>query len=173
MARWKLISEHYLMVPGTEWQYSENDRKTNRPITKKFPVPLHLDPKAETDWNVVYRANDGKVYNGDIVVCLPGKGEPGDIEFTSHVTPDMEPIDDEAKAISEKLAHKWERPAEAEAGEPYARSLLAHLESKTVETGGEMKELKDSLAALTDLVATLTKAVIAQQPTAPAGRRVA
>ena len=43
MARWKLMTSHYLNTPGEEWEYTENDRNTGRPRRIKFPVPRLLD----------------------------------------------------------------------------------------------------------------------------------
>ena len=44
MARWKLMTPHYLNVDGEEWEYQETDRQTGRPRGTKFRVPRLLDP---------------------------------------------------------------------------------------------------------------------------------
>ena len=43
MARWKLMTPHYLNVEGETWEYTENDRQTGRPKRVQFPVPRLLD----------------------------------------------------------------------------------------------------------------------------------
>lgn len=103
MARWRLTAKHYLRVPGTEWNYKEHDRMTGRPKNTKFEVPLLLDPEAATDWN--YRTPDGE---GEIVVAYhESDAFPRDIIFVGEPTPDMFPLDDEAKALSAAFKVKW------------------------------------------------------------------
>ena len=41
MARWKLMTPHYLNVEGETWEYTENDRQTGRQRVQ-FPVPASL-----------------------------------------------------------------------------------------------------------------------------------
>ncbi len=102
MARWSLRNSHYLNVPGNEWMQEETDRETGRRNRKIFPVPQLLDPNNPQDQN--YREQ------GMLVVCHEGKGEPRDIIFLGEPTPEMEPLDAEAEAISESLRSKWEHP---------------------------------------------------------------
>jgi len=102
MARWQLTEPHYLNVPGTKWELTMNDRKTNRPVRKTYTVPLHLHPDIEADWT----RRDGE--EGIITVCHEGKGHPDgrDVTFVGPPTPGMLPLDDEAKAISSKFDWK-------------------------------------------------------------------
>ena len=103
MARWRLTAPHYINVPGTEWEYKETNRDTGRQGRKVFEVPLHLDPDQPADQN----------YPGEVVVCHEGKGQARDIVFLGEPTPDMEPIDDEARKLSDSLRHKWIHPIES------------------------------------------------------------
>ena len=103
MARWRLTAPHYINVPGTEWEYKETNRDTGRQGRKVFEVPLHLDPDQPADQN----------YPGEVVVCHEGKGQARDIIFLGEPTPDMEPIDDEARKLSDSLRHKWIHPIES------------------------------------------------------------
>lgn len=104
MARWKLKQPHYLKVPGTLWEYQETDRATGRPLRKQFPVPRYFHHEDPTDWNYITgRDAAGRAVEGDIVVCHEGKGLDKDYTFTGPPTPDMEPMDDEAREISSKL----------------------------------------------------------------------
>lgn len=108
MARWKLTEPHYLNVPGTEWEQVTTDRVTQRPVRRKYPVPLHLDPRIQDDWN--YDSEGERPFrhgdmDGSIIVCHEGKGKPNDRVFVGDPTPGMLPLDDEAKAISAKF--KW------------------------------------------------------------------
>lgn len=100
MARWSLRNPHYLNTPGNEWMQEETDRETGRVNRKIFPVPRLLDPGNPRDQN----------RDGEVVVCYEGKGLPQDIVFLGEPTPEMEPLDDEAKQISEGLRAKWEHP---------------------------------------------------------------
>lgn len=102
MARWSLRNPHYLNVPGNEWMHEETDRETGRRNRKTYIVPQLLDPNNPQDQN--YREI------GAVIVCHEGKGEPRDIIFVGEPTPDMEPLDSEAEAISESLRMKWEHP---------------------------------------------------------------
>lgn len=99
MARWKLTEPHYLCVPGTFWEQVTTDRITQRPIRKQYPVPLHVDPRIDSDWTHKDPLNP---MDGWIVVCLAGKGEPRDIVIDQEPTPGMLPLDDEAREISAK-----------------------------------------------------------------------
>lgn len=103
MARWRLTAKHYLNVPGTIWRHEETSRDTGERVEQEYPVPKYLDP------------DDPKQQNrqGEIIVCLDGKGERGDITFIGKPTPDMEPLDAEAEAITALERPKWEHPIES------------------------------------------------------------
>lgn len=108
MARWKLMASHYLYIldPDTgesiKWEYSESDRTTGKARRKTYEVPHLLDIKDTSSYN----------YPDGFIVCMEGKGEPRDIVFFGPPTPDMEPIDEEAEAISDSLKSKWAHPIE-------------------------------------------------------------
>ena len=124
MARWKLKSAHYLNVPGTEWEYKETDQQTGRQGRKVFNVPRLLNPEDGGDCN----------YPGEIIVCYAGKGDPRDIVFVGPPTPEMEPIDAEAKAISKDESPKWRLPPEMISGEVnYSQSLITQFEKQMSE----------------------------------------
>src|SRR6516164_6345197 len=94
MARWRLLEPHYLNVPGTEWEYKEADRETGRQARRVYEVPLYLDPKDRADQND--RENES--------VVVSDRYDPAhhrDYVFVGAPTPNMEPIDDEAQAISQ------------------------------------------------------------------------
>ena len=96
MPRWKLLETHYLRIEGTEWEYKEVNRANGREIRKKFPVPLHLDPKVESDWN-----GKDALDNGCIVVAYGSDAQPRDYIMTDlQVTAGMEGLDPEAKRLS-------------------------------------------------------------------------
>lgn len=108
MARWFLRNAHYLNIldpdtgEPTKWEYSETDRTSGKARRKTYHVPQLLDPKDPSLCNA----------DGDIVVCHEGKGQPRDIVFFGEPTPDMEPMDEEAEAISDGLKAKWAHPIE-------------------------------------------------------------
>src|SRR6266705_2613092 len=104
MARWRLLTGHYLNVEGTEWEYKETDRNTGKQARKVFAVPLFMDPNDPSDHN----------YPGEIIVAnIADRAFARDIIFLGDPTPDMEPLDAEAEAISESLAPKWTHPIES------------------------------------------------------------
>lgn len=103
MARWKLMTAHYLNVEDidgekVEFEYSEIDMQTQRRRKRVFPVPFLLDPQDPTVCN-----------DNGIIVVSDGKGSrgPRDYIFFGEPTPDMQPLDEEAQAISTKLQPKW------------------------------------------------------------------
>jgi hypothetical protein len=121
MARWKLTAKHYLNVPGTFWRHEETSRDTGERIEQMYPVPKHLDPDDPRQQN----------RQGEVIVCLEGKGERGDIIFTGKPTPDMEPIDDEAEAITAIERPKWQDPIETlPMNGDFSQSLFTMLQNK-------------------------------------------
>lgn len=108
MARWRLMNPHYLNIldpdtgEPTKWEYSESDRTTGKARRKTYNVPQLLDP---SDPSMPHQ-------NGDLVVCMEGKGIAGDIVFFGTPTPDMEPMDEEAEAITDSLKARWAHPIE-------------------------------------------------------------
>jgi hypothetical protein len=122
MARWRLAAPHYLNVEGTSWEYKEVDRTSGRQKRTIFPVPLHLDPDNPGDWNIVRGKDDGEI----VVADRETPENPKDIIFTGLPTPDMVPLDDEAKALSTKMAPKWKHPIESLTG-TYADEMMKDL----------------------------------------------
>jgi len=92
MARWRLTNKHYLNVPGTEWEYEEVTNAGKR-HKARLPVPLYIDPDDR----------EFQDRNGDVIVAHEGSAQRGDITFIGLPTQDMDPIDDEAKAISASI----------------------------------------------------------------------
>lgn len=119
MARWRLQAAHYLNVPGTEWEYKEVDRNTGKQGRKVYIVPMYLHPENPLDHN----------HPGEIIVAQGKNPNPKDIIFIGEPTPDMEPIDDEAQAITDQCKPKWQHPIDSlPANGDYSASLLSKLE---------------------------------------------
>ena len=123
MARWKLQEAHYLFgrppdLDEVEWEYKETDRVNGRERRKRFKVPFYFD--AET------------------IVCLEGKGLPTDSIFEGTPTPAMEPLDEEAKALSATHAGSWQHPIESLPGQGFTASLLGSLEKQVAELASKM-----------------------------------
>jgi hypothetical protein len=150
MARWKLMTPHYLNVPNEEWEYVENDRKTGRPKRHKFSVPRYLDPKDPSCWTKTWGAKGDE--DGEIIVCFEGKGESDDITFFGNPTPDMSPVDDEAREISAKFEELWRFKPENSAGE-YSQSLVDKFQSELAEAQSKPQTVE--VAGLADLVAQI------------------
>jgi hypothetical protein len=123
MARWLLTQGHYLnTIPPTEWEYKETSRETGRQVRRVFHVPMYLDPKDMADWN----SPDG------IVVSNGNNAGPRDIVFVGEPTPDMRALDDEAKAITASLEHKWIKRPEDLIGD-YSQSIIMELTKQMTE----------------------------------------
>lgn len=124
MARWKLTAPHYLNVPGTEWEYKESDRETGRSVRKVYHIPLHLNPDLSSDWN--YRDQEAIIVSSRVDPLCPR-----DIVFVGPPTPDMEPLDDEARRISQEYVDsgRWKHPIES-MNMTYSQSLLTEFEQK-------------------------------------------
>jgi hypothetical protein len=125
MARWKLTDSHYLAVPGTEWEYKEQNRETGRQARKVYEVPLYLNPKDAADWN----------YPRDEAIIVANKFDPAyprDIIFHGRPTADMEPLDDEAQAISDNERKNWIHPIES-LNMTYSESRLSEFERGIAE----------------------------------------
>lgn len=162
MARWKLTAGHYLNVPGTEWEHKETSRETGKQVRKVYKVPRLLDPKDPEDWN--HRPYPGE--DGEIIVCHEGKGQSRDIIFEGLPTADMEPLDDEARAISATIPKKKDEYAHMSMGEGILEDLMRQLgqaiaggQQQAVSTGtvkqAEFDQLKDMVKQLMDQNAAL------------------
>jgi len=172
MARWKLMADHYLNCHDTKWEYKEINQATGRERRKEVDVPRFLSIADPADWTNSWGNRDNA--QGEIVVCHEGKGEAKDITFWGDPTPDMSPVDDEARAISASFADKWQyRPDGAEVS--YSQSMIDKFET-------EMRSIKEKpatveVAGLSDLVAamaalTAQNAEIIKGLSAPTTRRL-
>lgn len=161
MARWKLVTGHYLNTVQEDpviWEYSETSRTTGRPVRKKFNVPRFLDPREPGDWTNKWGFKDDQ--DGEIIVCQPGHGDPTDITFLGDPTPDMVPLDDEAKAISASFAEHWRFKAE---GAPitYSQSLVDEFQSEMAQA--ESKPATVQIEGLADLISVMAAQAKATQ----------
>ncbi len=125
MARYRLNTGHYINAlqwdqSPTEWEYTEQSLVNNRMVRRRFKVPMLLDPRDATCCN----------YPGEIIVSSKADDRfPADIIFEGEPTPDMTPLDDEARARVEELSSKWVHPIEALPGN-FTQSLLTTLENQ-------------------------------------------
>jgi hypothetical protein len=103
------MSAHYLNVPvlpdGTrvEWEHKETAQHTGRSVRKLYQVPILLNPNDPADCN----------YPGELVVTHEVEGARiprQDYIFTGDPTPEMEPLNEEAEAITARLRQKWDHP---------------------------------------------------------------
>ena len=157
MARWRLTAPHYLQTRGIEYEYRETDTETGMQARKTYAVPILLDPNVPG--NSHRPPNHGKT---DYIVCHEGKGLPRDIILVGDPTPDMEPLDDEARAISESFADRWKHPIDSIGNEDYGAVISRSLEAQITElmrrAGGAVSSFgptMDQFAALQEQVAAL------------------
>lgn len=161
--RWKLMTSHYLNTKDTEWEYKETNRSTGREVRKKLAVPRFLDINDPGDWTSklgsdggVSRGGQGPDGQGEIIVCHEGKGASHDIPFYNTdggpgtPTPDMVPVDDEAKALSASFEEHWRyKPDSAEIS--YSQSMINSLEVQKADLEAKPQEIV--IPGLADLVA--------------------
>jgi hypothetical protein len=128
MARWKLVAPHYLNVEGVKWEYQEISRTTGKPSRIQIPVPTYLDPRDPADfthrWGQQTRPDVHSDVEGEIIVSRGPSVDPKDIVFVGDPTPDMVPIDDEAKEISATFAETWRYKPETVSPGNYSQSLV-------------------------------------------------
>lgn len=168
MARWRLKSAHYLMIPGGEWEYKETSQETGKQVRRVFPVPTYLHPDDPGDHN----------YPGEIIVTNGGTRQPRDLEFSGPPTPEMDPLDDEAKAQSAEQEKRYKVPFDTFNVSDYNQSLLDGFQRQIAELAvgaattpvntpvkgvdpNDFAKLQEQVAALmarnAELEATLTK----------------
>lgn len=148
MARWKLACAHYLNTNDTEWEYNETNRSTGRPQRRKFAVPRYLDPRDPADWTTSWGSKDNA--DGETIVCWAGKGGDKDIAFEGDPTPDMIPVDDEAKEISASFAERWRyKPESSEIS--YSQALVDEFQTELADKMSKPVEIP----GLTELVAAI------------------
>lgn len=172
--RWRLNSAHYLNVAqlpdGTkvEWEHKETARETGRTVRKLFQVPMLLDPRDPADFN----------HPGEIIVAADagpdGRNDPRDYIFDGRPTPEMEPLNEAAQALTDAARAKWDHPIESlpanggmtSAEQVFMQNMMDQF-SKTIGAlpqagvavpSAEVLELRERLAKLEALLATQAKA---------------
>lgn len=163
MAKWKLTADHFLNVicdnfgEKINYEYSETDTQTNRVRRRSWDVPMFI-PKESivTNSEDVFNAFSGDVRERPIVF----KGDP---------TPEMMPLDDEAREISAKFEPKWRHAIEslpANHGETFSASLIAGFEKLLTEASKNSAPLPnvsaksvdpDAFAKMQEQLATLAE----------------
>lgn len=160
MARWRVTAKHYINAKqygeDTTWVREETNRDTGRAFRRTFTVPLYIDPE---DPGCINRNL------GFCVVATEGKEMPGDIILLGPPTPDMEPLDDEAREITKAESVKWKDPINSlpiSIGDDFGNQLLAMLTAQfnTVANQPTNTSLK---TASTDEVAELRRMIEALQ----------
>lgn len=145
------MTSHYLnCVEPVKWEYKETDRSTGREKRKQLTVPRFIDINDPGDWTNRWGNRDNA--EGEVIVCQPGKGEPSDIAFLGDPTPDMVPVDDEAKAISASFADRWRyKPDGADIS--YSQSMVDQFNEQQAETLAKPQQVE--VAGLTEMVTAL------------------
>jgi len=165
MARWRLLEPHYLFTePGTKWEYVETDRVTGRQVRKQYDVPTYFHHEAETDWNDYTTLANGAKAAGQVVVSDGHNPGPRDIIFKGEPTPGMDPLDDEARAITAKFRkEKWNIPDNIKwgAGE-YSIALADHFVQQQDKVNMQMAKLEESRVQNTDKFQESMIAMMAQ-----------
>lgn len=175
--RWSLRNPHYLNVEpladGTkiEWEHKETNTANGRMVRKLFAVPMMLDPKEPADCN----------YPGEIIVAHAvddARNQPLDYIFHGEPTPEMEPMNAEAQAISDSLQSKWQHPIETlpanggmnEREMAFMQSMMSEFAKQVMPAAANATV---SRAEYDDLKAKLEALLVAQaKPVVEPARRV-
>ena len=170
MARWKLTAKHYLNCPGlSQYAAQETSIQTNRVARKVFEVGTYLDPDDPSCHNYPRE--------GEIIVCHKDKGKGADITFVGPPTADMEPIDDEARAISDAERPNWKDPINdlpAQGGMDYGERLVAQFEAQIAKLGGLQPTVPVANVSMNDFEALKAQVaeLMTQNEKLKAGRRI-
>lgn len=162
--RWRLVNAHYLKVPvlqdGTEveWEHKETNRTNGRSVRKLFPVPMLLDTNDPSDYN----------YPGEIIVAHEGdNANRNDYIFIGDPTPEMEPLNEAAQAISDSMRHRWDHPINslAVSGQlnPQESAFMEQM-MKAFSSAPNQSVPKADYDALKDRLTKLEAMLAAQQP---------
>lgn len=176
--RWRLTAEHHLNVAqlpdGTkvEWEHKETARESGRTVRKLYPVPMYLNPKDPADHN----------HPGEIIVAHEVDGarnDPRDYIFSSPPTPEMEPLNEAAEAITEVWKDRWNNPVDSLPSNGGMTSSESAFMQKMMDAferiappRAEPKADTDEVFELRERLAKLEAMIMAQhKPSADAGRR--
>jgi len=163
MARWRVNAPHYIHAEQygepTSWVREETNRDTGRAFRRTFTVPLLVDPNDPTCINK---------HVGYCVVATPGTEQPGDIVLSPQTkpTPDMEPLDAEARQISDLERPKWKSPIDnmpITLGEDFSALIMRKLEQQINDVTREKMAPSQSLAGAGANEIAELKAMIAEQ----------
>jgi hypothetical protein len=133
MARWQLRHNHYLPVEGVFYEHVETANSTGESVRMRYPVPRYLDITDPKCWTEFIHGPDGKPVDGKVVICN-GVGAKGrDIIYKGDPTPDMDPLDDEAREISDSFRERWSVQSFDVPGQSYAEKILIEMQSKSVD----------------------------------------
>ncbi len=160
MARWKLTAKHYLEAlqfgQPSEWQREEINVQTGRAFRKTYPVPMFIDPD---DPFCINRTT------GFCVIATEGSAQPGDLECKNFKpTPDMEPLDEEARQLSEAERPYWINPIDGLSptmGEDFANQLLTALQQQMNKSNISLSQqgVNSEVSNLSALVAAQQKQI--------------
>lgn len=158
MARWRVTAKHYINArqfgEPTQWVREETNRDTGRAFRRTFDVPLYIDPE------------DPICINKNLGICVvasEGSEMPGDIILLGPPTPDMEPMDDDARKVTAAESAKWKDPINAlpiHIGEDFGAQLLNML---TAQMNTVAKVPNTSLAGAGPSDIAELKALLAEQ----------
>jgi hypothetical protein len=151
MARWKLMTNHYLNVEDkTFWEQVEIDRTTGKQRRKQYPVPRFLDINDPGDWTSKLSSD-----NGEIIVHDGGSHQPTDLRFFGEPTPDMSPLDKEAEAISKRFEKQWRTSADRMiSGKTYQDELLEgmHDEMQSLRNQGGQGDMGEAVKMMAEMM---------------------
>ena len=158
MARWKLTASHYIQTDQeTEWEYTEVDRTNGRPKRHKFRVPTFLDINDPVCWTERIMGMDGKPVEGYINVSDGNNPGAGDVIFKGDPTPDMLPLDDEARAISDTFKEHWRFNVTEQEPGTFAQDLVDNLQRQLAAAQIATKPAEVQVPGLAEFMKTMAE----------------
>lgn len=160
MPRWRLTEPHHLNVPECFWEQTETDRDTGRKKIRKHLVPMYLDPNDPSCWTertgLDIRMGGNQQADGAIFIFQGERTNPRDLEFIGEVTPGMEPLDDEAKKITEATCEKygWLKPKDERS---FADTMLEKLADRSNYIDPSISAMQEQIRDMMQIMVKFTE----------------
>lgn len=155
MARFKLNAAHYLNVPGTEWEQIEVTAQ-GKQARHRYKVHRYLDPLNGEDFT-------DKINGWIVVTTKEDSLHPSDLVFIGLPSNEMEPLDEDAKALLSRMVFGPGAMSEQafptnplqvfqnapQTGDPMAefRAMMAGMQGQLAVLSAQNAELTKKLAA--------------------------
>lgn len=156
-ARFKLNAAHYLNVPGTEWEQIEVTAQ-GKQARHRYKVHRYLDPLNGEDFT-------DKINGWIVVTTAEDPLHPSDLVFIGLPSNEMEPLNEEAKALLSRMV--FGPGAMSEQAFPTNPQQVFQNAARTDDPMAEFRQImtamQGQMAVLTAANAELTKKLAARE----------